>query len=310
MLQKWAWGEFKEKYDWKVKRFSIEAYNEAVYAFQILIKPLPLGFSLFYCPLESLPSEKISRAIIEKIRNLVEKEKAIFFQLDINQEKSESLKQLISVWSFRKSFEEIQPKNTLLLDLTQPEEDILKQMKPKGRYNIKIAAKRGVVVKEVENTKKFKDYKKIHEDTVKRDKIAARSFKYLEQLFNMLHKNNLGTAFIAYYKNKPISGIIVSMADKKATYMYGASSDENRNLMAPYLLQWEGIKWAKNGGATTYDFFGIAPTDKPNHKWAGITRFKKQFGGKETEVLGSYDLVFKPFWYNLFKLAMKLRKIR
>ena len=310
LLQKWEWGNFKEKYGWKAKRFGVEADNKFVYAFQVLVKKLPLGFSFFYYPLGSLPNEKILKEILNKLKELAKEEKAIFLQLDIVQEKNNLREKELFEQSFVKSFEEIQPKNTLLLALTQSEEEILKQMKPKGRYNIKVAQKHGVKVKEIKSLEDFKDYQKLHEETVKRDKISARSFEYLKDLFSTLRENDLGTAFIAYYKNEPISGIIASLAGERATYMYGASTDNYRHVMAAYLLQWEAIKYAKVRGAKVYDFFGIAPTDDPNHQWAGITRFKKQFGGQEIESLGSYDLVFKPLWYNLFKVVMKLRKIR
>jgi len=277
LLQKWEWGDFKEKYNWKARRFGVEADNEFVYAFQVLAKKLPLGFSFFYCPLSSLPNERILKESLKKLKELAKEKKAIFLQLDIVQEKNNLREKELSEQSFVKSFEEIQPKHTLALDLTQSEEEILKQMKPKGRYNIKVAQKHGVSVKEVKSLEEFKDYKIIHEETIKRDKISARSFEYLKNLLSMLKDNGLGTAFIAYYRNKPVSGIIISLVGGKATYMYGASSGEYRNLMAPYLLQWEAIKYAKVRGAKVYDFFGIDEV-----KWPGVTRFKKGFGGDET----------------------------
>lgn len=312
LLEKWEWGEFKKKYGWRPLRLAIckgPSLAEPAFATQILIKKLPFGFSFFYCPTH-LPDKKILKALLEKIRELANQENTIFCQMNILDETMpQKEKELLSL-GFKKSFEEIQPKNTLILDLTKSEEEILKQMKPKGRYNIKVAQKHGVVVKEIKNLKEFSDYGKIHEETIKRDKISARPFEYLKNLFQMLKENNLGTAFIAYYKNRPIAGIIVSLAGEKATYMYGASLYDYRNLMSTYLLQWQAMKYAKEKGAKIYDLFGIAPTDDPKHKWAGITRFKKQFGGKGKEILGSYDLVFKPFFYNLFKLAMKLRKLK
>lgn len=308
LLQQWVWGEFKEKYGWKAERFKVINNNQVIYAFQVLSKKLPFGFSLFYCPI-NLPDKNIFKELLKNIKERIKKQKAIFSQMDILDEINPQKEKVLKESGLIKSFEEIQPKNTLILNLTQGEEEILNQMKPKGRYNIKVAQKRGVIVKEIKNLEEFEDYKKIHEETAKRDKIGARSFEYLKNLFSMLKNNKWGTAFIAYYKNKPIAGIIVSLSGERATYMYGASSYDYRNLMASYLLQWEAIKYAKSKGAKIYDFFGIAPTDNPNHKWAGITRFKKQFGGQEVEYLGSYDLVFSPFLYNLFKAAFRIRKI-
>ena len=91
------------------------------------------------------------------------------------------------------------------------------------------------------------------------------------------------------------------------TYNHGASSGEYRNVMAPHLVQWEAIKQAKKEGYKYYDFRGIAPTDDPDHKWAGITRFKKSFSSHTTHYLGAYDFVFKSWFYQLYLLGKNIR---
>jgi lipid II:glycine glycyltransferase (peptidoglycan interpeptide bridge formation enzyme) len=106
----------------------------------------------------------------------------------------------------------------------------------------------------------------------------------------------------------PVASVIISFYKEKAIYLFGGSSDEHKNLMAPYLLQWEAINTAKKMACIKYDFFGIAPPNKPNHPWRGVTDFKKKFGGEEIETLGSWDLILQPFEYNLFKIAEKIRR--
>ncbi|NTU70005.1 peptidoglycan bridge formation glycyltransferase FemA/FemB family protein, partial [bacterium] len=199
---------------------------------------------------------------------------------------------------------------TNILDISQSEEEILKNMKPKGRYNIRLAQKKGVIVKKITNEEDLKDYENMNKETETRDKFTARSFSYINNLFKMLIKDKNGCAYIAYLNNEPLSGIVVSWQGKRATYMYGASSNKHRNLMAPYLTQWTAIKNAKKLGITSYDFFGTAPTNAPEtHKWRGITSFKEKFGGKQIEYTSGYDLIIKPYIYKLLALISKLRKV-
>jgi lipid II:glycine glycyltransferase (peptidoglycan interpeptide bridge formation enzyme) len=308
LLQKWEWGDFKKSNSWKPLRIGVLENEKILYSHQLLIKKLPLNFSIIYSPFINIPDRKIFEFFIKEIEKIAQNNNSIFWRVEPLEKKSQEKISILEKLSFIKGFEELQPNHTLAIDLKESEESILKQMKQKGRYNIRLAQKKEVEVREINNENDFQAYQKIHEETSKRDKISARPFSYLKNLYTFLKKNNLGTAFIAYYHDKPISGGIISIADKRATYMYGASSNIYRNIMAPYLLQWEAIKHSKEKGCLLYDFYGIAPSDNKKHKWHGITRFKKQFGGNEIELLGSYDFVFKKFWYNSFKIIERLRK--
>lgn len=309
LLQKWEWGDFKKSNNWKPLRIGVSENGTILYSHQLLIKKLPLNFSIIYSPFINIPDTKIFEFFIKEVKKIAKDNKSIFWRIEPLEEKSQEKVSILKKFSFIKGFEELQPNHTLAIDLKESKENILKQMKQKGRYNIRLAQKKEVEIREINNENDFQDYQKIHEETSKRDKISARPFDYLRNLYNFLRKNNLGTAFIAYYHNKPVSGGIISIVNKRATYMYGASSNTYRNIMAPYLLQWEAIKYSKEKDCLLYDFYGIAPNDNKKHKWHGITRFKKQFGGKEIELLGSYDLVLKKFWYNSFRIIEKLRKL-
>jgi len=109
--------------------------------------------------------------------------------------------------------------------------------------------------------------------------------------------------FAAEYQNKIIAANIVIFHGERATYLHGASDYEYRNFMAPYLLHWEVIKYARDHGFTEYDLWGI-----DEKKWPGVTRFKRGFGGKEINYIGSYDYVFQPFWYAMYKVRQSLKK--
>ena len=196
-------------------------------------------------------------------------------------------------------------------------------MHQKTRYNIRLAEKRGVTVKESSNINEFL---KLNSETTARDKFKSHPDNYYRTMFKVLGVNQQSTTnnqqcvaklFTAYFKNKAIASNIVIFFADTANYIHGASSNEHRNLMAPHLLQWEVIKYAKSQGYKWYDFWGINPSvgtgcDPSYHKsWQGITRFKRGFvsekTGKEITYPGCYDLIFQPKWYNLYKIVKHLK---
>jgi lipid II:glycine glycyltransferase (peptidoglycan interpeptide bridge formation enzyme) len=113
---------------------------------------------------------------------------------------------------------------------------------------------------------------------------------------------------VAEYKKEILAVLIVVFYGKLATYLHGASSNNRREYMPNHLAQWRAICEAKKRDCEIYDFWGIAPDDNPNHPWAGITRFKKSFGGEPIHLLGAYDFTFQTSWYKMFYLANATRK--
>jgi lipid II:glycine glycyltransferase (peptidoglycan interpeptide bridge formation enzyme) len=251
----------------------------------------------------------------ENVCKLAQEEKTIFYRLEFDIPKEEVRPRISSLLStgYQKAFEEMQPEHTLILDLTKSEEEILAQMKPKGRYNIKIGSKNNL--KLLSSNKKgelLENFYKLYRETAQRQKITFRGKAYFEKLLDKLGRKEYAQVYNVTTEiegvQKTLAATVIVFSNDKAIYLFGASSSEYRNLMAPYFMQWAIIKEAKRKGCKKYDFFGIAPNDDENHPWAGITRFKKQFGGYEVQILGSYDLVFRPLEYKFFKMAETLRR--
>jgi lipid II:glycine glycyltransferase (peptidoglycan interpeptide bridge formation enzyme) len=182
-------------------------------------------------------------------------------------------------------------------------------MKQKGRYNIKVAEKNNVIIRKTDSIDNFYS---LYATMAGRQKITFRSKQYFQTLIDIMREKGYCEVSEAVVntegKDVVLAAGIFSYYQNQAIYLFGGSSDEMRNVMAPYKLQWEAILEAKKCGCKTYDFFGIAPNDNPRHAWAGVTRFKKQFGGEEVSILGSYDKIYKPFEYSLFKFAEKIRR--
>jgi lipid II:glycine glycyltransferase (peptidoglycan interpeptide bridge formation enzyme) len=327
LLQSFEWGELKAKFGWQAYPLALveraatanpEKIGEGDIKCVALIleKRLPLGRSFFYCPqgpVVGVPPwkfeeiKKYYNLILASVRELAKSKKAIFLRIDPPYTKQEFDLQTIRSLGFRKGFEEIQPDCTLKVDLSPREEEILAQMKPKGRYNIKVALKHKVKVEESSGLIGTKIFLEMHKKTAERDRFATHGAEYLSELIKMLSRKGWGSLFTARHEGQPLASILVSFFGKEAVYLYGASASEKRELMSTYLVQWEAMKKAKKRGLSRYDFWGIAPTDDPNHKWAGLRRFKMQFGGRQVDYIGSWDLVFRPVWYQIFKLAEKIR---
>ena len=280
----------------------------------ILQKKLPAGRTMLYSPMvskEQVESVKLS-SFREEIEKIARANNSIFYRLELNlpDEQEAKYKILNTKYGFVKSFEEMQPENNWVLGLAQSEEEILAGMKQKGRYNIKIAQESNLTFtsSSEKDSKELNAFYDQYEKTGKRHKITFRSKQYFKTLLDILGSKGYAKAIAVWHGKKSLASAIIILHGESALYLYGGSSDEDRNLMAPYLLHWEIIKQEKAACQKEYNFLGVAPNDDPKHSWAGITRFKKQFGGEQVDILGCYDLPIKPLEYKMFKVAEKIRR--
>ena len=216
---------------------------------------------------------------------------------------------------FKRASADIQPPDTVLVDLTLPAPEILAAMKPKWRYNIGLAEKRGVQVSRTDAGAPVggvEVFYKLLEETAARDGIAIHSIDYYKTLFEVYGGgggvNGVLNLYTATFNNEPLAAIVVLCRGKHATYLYGASSNLHRNLMAAYALQWKAMQDATAFGCELYDLFGIPPNDDPAHPMAGLYRFKTGFGGRIVHRAGSWDYPYKPVFYSLFRAAESARK--
>jgi peptidoglycan pentaglycine glycine transferase (the first glycine) len=263
----------------------------------IVRHPLPLGLCWLEIPRGPLVEKgKSADKLMEEVAALAKSEKAIFVRMSPYEEPKLTAYRLLPTAS------DHHPQTTLVLDLSLSEEDLLKQMKPKGRYNIKVAEKNGVTIRENQGADPFYD---LLVKTTGRDGFSANPKAYYEKMLQALQPH--AQLLMAGQGGKAIAGGVFVYLDHVGTYYYGASDHEYRNLMAPYFLQWEAIREAKRRGCKTYDFLGIAPEGAANHPWAGVTEFKKKFGGTVVNYPQAKELVVRPVWYWIYKLYKRIR---
>jgi len=303
-LQSWQWGEFRKDQGVAVVRLGIFQKAKLMQVFQITFHQIPhLPFSIGYLPKSSLPSKEV----INKLKEIGQEKKAIFIKIEPNTEKSEirnSKSETLGLIKGKPLF----TKYTSVIDLTKIEEELLKSFKPKTRYNIHLAEKHGVSVREDNSEKAFVEYLKLLFETTKRQGFYAHNEKYHQKQWEILKDAGISHLLTAAHEGKTLSAFLLFVFNKTLYYPYGASTRENRELMAPTLLMWEAIRFGKKMGCTSFDLWGdIGPNPSPDNPYFGFHKFKEGFSPKLTEVLGTYDLVINPGLYQLYKISDSLR---
>jgi len=314
-MQLWEWGDIKSRTGWKPWRLILSQAGETVAAATILSRKLPLlNIPIFYCPrgpvVEMEDQEKLT-AILEAIKDLASQEKAVLLKIDPDIPKENTkLLNYLSKAGFKqvdkgKNFESVQPKFVFRLNISPDEETLLANMHQKTRYNIRLAARKGVLVRDGSRAD-LPEFYRVLKETTERDNFLVRSYSYFEDLYDTLVSAGFGQLFIAEYQGQIVAATLAFITGDKAWYMYGASSNSYRNVMPNYLLQWEMIRWAKSRGCTLYDFRGVSGDLSEDNPLYGLYKFKKGFNGQFTEFIGEWDLVYRPFLYRVWKLAEKL----
>ncbi len=205
------------------------------------------------------------------------------------------------VRGFREAGSWLEPRHTLHVDLAPPVPDILAQMKPKGRYNIKVAQKHGVTVVEDKSERGEADFLKIYGETMERHGLGGKRDGYLLDLIDALAETECGTLLFAELDGQRVATVMVVFFGDRATYFFGGSLPVHREAMAPYLLHFEAMLRAKALGFRWYDFYGIAPPTHPGHRWAQISVFKHKFGGEPLSFVPALDLIYDTQAYEAYR---------
>lgn len=244
-----------------------------------------------------LPSEESdARAVYDRILTNVEKHR-------VAEEQTVSHLRIEPRWpclpDFVQGFQPLrsrdgytEPRYTLYIDLRPPEAQILAQMKPKGRYNIRVAQKHEVAVVEDTSEQAVLDFIRIQRRTAVRQGIGAKPPSYYRNLAAVLSSTNRISLFFAEYRGRRLAAALVLYFGRRATYLFGGSLAVHRNVMAPYLLHFEIMRKAKALGCEWYDMWGIAPEDDPDHPLQNISIFKRKFGGMDVKLVPTLDYVY------------------
>lgn len=302
-LQSEEWFNFQKSLD-----RSIFYYNQDGVKARILKLPLALGKSYLYIPHgPEINFDKLISGNADFLKNFLQylevlssEEKAIFIKAE---PLSDVVAKALAEKRFKKSFKEMQSAKTVMLNLTKEEADLKKEMHQKTRYNIGVALKHGLEVKETADLAAFWE---LMRRTTERDRFYSHNYDYYRRLFRSFSSGGGGIKtklFLAYYQNIPVAGAISLVHQKTGYYLHGASNHDYRKYMAPYLLHWQIIEDLKTRGVEKYDWWGIDA-----NRWPGVTRFKLGWGGRVIEHPGSFDWPLSDLWYQGYKAARKFSR--
>lgn len=301
-LQSWAWGEFREKLGQNVIRLGRFSNGKLVEISQISIHKIPhTSWKIGYCPRGSM----LTKEMVEAIKRETKKYNCIFVKFEPNVLKTagnaiQNLglrpgKSLFTLYSFQ-------------VDLTKSETQLLSSMKPKTRYNIRVAEKKGVEVSEDNSDKAFEAFQQLTEETTTRQHFYAHGRTYRKLMWETMRKAGVAHLLIARYKKEVLTTWILFFFNGIGYYPYGASSEQYRDVMASNLVAWRALQLAKGTECKTFDFWGsLGQNPDKNDPWYGFHRFKEGYGGTLVEFVGTWDLVLKPIHYSLYTIADKIR---
>jgi lipid II:glycine glycyltransferase (peptidoglycan interpeptide bridge formation enzyme) len=344
-LQTPFWGSFKAAHGWQPNYFRVEAEtdeNTVSFDLSVLVRPLFRVASIAYIPLgpavDIAGPARQSAFLAELSEHLAPMlpSNTIFIRFDppwcttvcnTGKEENEASGTVDAPARndfpaplprpARKAPAHIQPPDTVILDLSKTEDSLLAEMKSKWRYNVRLGEKKGVSIRSLDGERGSGEgielFYALYLETASRDGISIHSKKYYRDLVARAASASSAEnpvsvrVYLAEHEGAVLASIITLFCGCEAVYLYGASSNEKRNLMPAYSLQWKAIRDAKAAGCTRYDFYGMPPTDDPSHPMHGLYRFKTGFGGSIVHRVGSYDIPLRPVRYTLYRTAEAAR---
>jgi lipid II:glycine glycyltransferase (peptidoglycan interpeptide bridge formation enzyme) len=332
-LQSDFWGSFKTRFGWKALAFAVKWETGTEKSLLVLYRRLGPGIGFAYVPWgPELPPDYDETAggaaaaeLAAALRPFLPKDTA-FIRFDFPW-----FMEGLNLKPFTRAAADVQPPDTVLVDLVPGEAAILGSMKSKWRYNIGLAEKTGVTVIQANPAAVPADaeiaagsasgamaaFYRLYKETAVRDGISIHNIEYYHALFEEAAKYGISVRlYLASHEGEEIAGIVTLFREREAVYLYGASSNHKRNLMAPYALQWQAMRDAKAADCHYYDMFGIPPRppeEAPDHPMSGLYRFKTGFigegaGGRIVHRPGSWDYRYRPLVTALYSAAEKTQK--
>lgn len=327
VLQSWEWGETKLLHGWFPTRLLWEQEGRAVAAAQVLRRLVPhTPWSVLYVPkgpVLDYHQPALLQRVLTDLERYARTLRAIFAKIDPDVEAAlpgdaaavpHPVTETLIARGWRFSAQQIQFRNTAMLDLTPTEDSLLAAMKSKTRYNIRLAQRRGILVRSG-TSQDISRFYEMYAETGKRDGFLIRPFAYYRDTWRAFLDAGSAQMLLAEVGPREdeaspsdlaevVAGIILFRFGDRAWYMYGASTDQHRDLMPNYALQWAAMRWAKEAGCTTYDLWGAPSTLSEDDRLWGVWRFKEGLGARLVPHIGAYDYPAFSFLYWVYGVAV------
>ncbi len=321
LLQTWAWGELKSRFGWQAVRLGLTEDGRLVAGAQVLLRALPGSWNIAYVPKGPLVDWEDAvqvEHLLAGLQQLCRSRRCIFLKVEPPLEDETGAGETLRHHGFRPFAPTVQPPRTILVDLVPEEQAILAAMKQKTRYNIRLAARRGVTVREG-GVDDLAIFHRLMQLTGRRDGFGIHGADYYWTAYELFAPQR-AALLVAEVEGEPVAGLMVFAQRTTAHYLFGASSEAHRDRMPTYLLQWEAMRWARRRGCRFYDLWGIPDADEETLEaqfaaqraaagglW-GVYRFKRGFGGRVSRSIGAFDYVYSRPLYRAYRLWLSLRR--
>jgi len=330
-LQSWQWGEFKRRWGWRAGRLLWLNNETPIAAAQVLARRIPrTPWQFLYVskgPVLDYSNNGLAEQVFADLENHARQSQALFIKIDPDvvrqfgepgdnppEAVGQSVLALLDRRGWQFSPEQIQFRNTVVINLAGEPDEWLARMKSKWRYNIRLAGRKGVEIR-TGTAADIPAFYRMYAETAARDEFLIRPEAYYADVWQQFLAAGQAEILLASVEGQVVAGLILFIFGRRAWYLYGASTGQHRKLMPNHLLQWQAMNRAKARGCTHYDMWGAPDIFDDNDGMWGVYRFKRGFGGQTLLGLGAFDYPVQPLKYRLFTQAMPkartlLRRLR
>ncbi|HUN21886.1 MAG TPA: peptidoglycan bridge formation glycyltransferase FemA/FemB family protein [Anaerolineales bacterium] len=318
LLQSSAWARLKGEFGWSAARVVVRKQGTIQAGAQILFRHLPFNLAtIAYIPkgpITDWHNAELTSYLLAQCVEVAKSGRAIFLKIEPDLAESAENRTLLAQYGLQSNTRTIQPRQTITLDISGTSEQILAAMKQKTRYNIRLSQKKEITTR-IGTDKDLPAFFNLMVQTGKRDAFALHNTDYYQRAYEIFQPLGQADLLLAEFAGKPLAAIMAFALGSRAYYLYGASSDEERNRMPTYAVQWAAVEWGQRHGCATYDLYGIPDEpeavleaefeNRQDGLWQ-VYRFKRGFGGQIQRTVGAFDLVLNPW---LYRLALRFGKL-
>lgn len=300
-LHSWDWAEFQVRTGTSIVRLGVFDGSRMVAAALVLHIQARRG-SFLFCPHGPIiatehDEQQILVLLLDELKRRARQRKCVCIRISPLMQKNASHALLWKELGFRDAPTHMHPELAWILDITPDHATLLQGMRKTTRYSIKKAEKDGVIVRQSADINDLEVFWRVYETTVRRQQFTPFSKEYLRSEFETFAQDDAVRLFIGLYQNEPISAAMIVYDEISGYYHHGASDQRFAKIPASSLVQWHAIQEAKRRGCRLYNFWGVVPESETNHPWAGLSLFKRGFGGFEEAYVHAQDLVISPrYW--------------
>ncbi|MBI2028751.1 MAG: peptidoglycan bridge formation glycyltransferase FemA/FemB family protein [Candidatus Levybacteria bacterium] len=309
-LQSWYWGEFHKSLSNEIQRMGFYENNKLVGVMLSIVENAKRGRYLAVPggPIIDWTRSDLVEHFVQECKKIAKTYKCVFVRVRPQLVSDDFSKSLSKRQGFTNAPMHLHAELTSQLDIRKTEDELLGQMRKTTRYEIKKAINLGIKVVASKDPGQIKDFYDLQIETSKRQGFIPFSYKYLYEQFKIFALNDKAVLYTAYYDRKILAQAFIIFYGQEAVYHYGVSTEEGRRYPGAYLIQWEAIKEAQKRGMTRYNFWGVSPEMSKNHRFRGLSLFKRGFGGQDIEYLHAQDLIINYPRYIINYVVETIRK--